>query len=301
MLSSLDPATQQFLNSLNRISDRMTQAQQRISSGLKISQVSDAPNSVSLLLQAHANLNATTQTLADLGRVKAEVDTGAQALQNAVDIFDKVQTLGAEGNTDTQTAAGRVVIAQQLDSLQQQLVGLAGTAVEGRFIFSGDSDQQVPYTYTAGQANPISAYLGSSSTRVVQHPNGTTFPDSLTAQQIFDSADPTTNVFRSIQNLSTALKNNDSATIRTVFDGLSKVGEYLNSQLAAYGNTQNKVSDATDFGNTLQVQLQTQISSLADVDLTQAILDQTQAQTQMQAALQSRAKLPRSTLFDYMG
>jgi flagellar hook-associated protein 3 FlgL len=301
MLSSLDPAAQQFLNSLNRISDRMLRAQQQVSSGLKISQVSDAPDSVSLLLQARANLNATTQTLSDLGRVKAEVDTGEQALQNAVGIFDKVQTLGAQGNTDAQTAAGRAVIAQQLDSLQQQLVGLAGTAVEGRFIFAGDTDQQVPYTYTPGQANPVSVYLGSSSTRLVQHPNGTTFPDALTAQQIFDSADPTTNVFNTIQNLSTALKNNDSATIRTVFDGLSKVGEYLNSQLAFYGNTQNKVADATNFGNTLQVQLQAQISNLADADLTQAILDQTQAQTQMQAALESRAKLPRSTLFDFLG
>ncbi len=301
MLSSLDPAAQQFLSNLNRIADRMAQAQQRITTGLKISQVSDAPESISLLLEARANLNATGQTLSNLGRVKAEVDAGEQALEGAVGIFDKVQTLGAQGNTDTLTAAGRADVAQQLDSLLQQTVGLAGTAVEGRFIFSGDTDQQAPYTYTAGQANPVSAYLGSGSTRLVQHPNGTTFSVSLTAQQIFDSADPTTNVFSAIQNLSAALKNNDSAAIHTAFDGLAKVGQYLNTQLAFYGNTQNKVADATDFGKTLQVQLETQISSFADADLTQAILDLTQAQTQQQAALESRAKLPRSTLFDYLG
>jgi flagellar hook-associated protein 3 FlgL len=300
MLSSLDPAAQQFLNSLNRISDRMTQAQQRISTGLKITQVSDAPDSISLLLQAQASLGSTEQTLSNLGRVKTEVDTGEQALQNAVSLFDQVQTLGAQGNTDTQTAAGRADIAQQLDSILQQYVGLAGTAVEGRYIFSGDSDQQAPYTYTAGAANPVSAYLGSNSTRLVQHPNGTTFSVALTAQQIFDSTDPTTNVFASIQNLSAALRANDSAAIQTAADGLSKVGEYLNSELAAYGNTQNKVTEATNFGQTLQVQLQTQISNLQDADLTQAILDLTQGQTQQQAALQSRARLPRTTLFDYL-
>ncbi len=261
MLSSLDPAAQQFLSTLNRIADRMAQAQQRITTGLKISQVSDAPESISLLLDARANLNATGQTLSNLGRVKAEVDAGEQALEGAVGIFDKVQTLGAQGNTDTLTAAGRADVAQQLDSLLQQTVGLAGTAVEGRFIFSGDTDQQAPYTYTAGQANPVSAYLGSGSTRLVQHPNGTAFSVSLTAQQIFDSADPTTNVFSAIQNLSAALKNNNSAAIHTAFDGLAKVGQYLNTQLAFYGNTQNKVADATDFGKTLQVQLETQISS----------------------------------------
>jgi len=294
MLSSLNPAYQQFLTNLNRISDRMAQAQQQVSTGLKIAQVSDAPDSIALLLQADANLSSTKQTLSNLGRVKTEVDTAEQTLESAVSQFDTVQTLGAQGNTDTQTAAGRASIAQQLDSILGEMAGLAGTQVEGRYIFSGNSDQQIPYTYTAGQANPISSYL-------VQHPNGTTFSVALTAQQIFDSADPTTNVFSAIENLSTALKNNDSAAIQTAYAGLSKVGTYLNSQLAFYGNAQNKVADATNFGNTLQLQLQTQISGLQDADLTQSILNLTQDQTQQQAALQSEARLPRSTLFDFLG
>jgi len=301
MLSSLDPSAQQFLTALNRISDRMNRAQLQVSSGRSINQVSDAPQSIAVLLGARATLNATTQTLANLGRVKTEVDAGEQALQGAVVLFDKVQTLGAQGDTDTQTASGRADIAQQLDSILQQFVGLAGTAVEGRYIFSGDADQQVPYTYTAGAANPVSAYLGTASTRQTQHPNGTTFSVALTAQQVFDSADPSTNVFSAIQSLSAALKANDSAAIQTAVDGLSKVGSYLNGELAFYGNTQNKIADATDFGNTLKVQLQTQISGLEDADTTQAILEFTQAQTQQQAALESRAKLPRSTLFDYLG
>jgi len=301
MLSSLDPASQQFLNELNRIGDRMGKAQQRITTGLKISQVSDDPASIALLLAASASLNSTAQTLSNLSRVKAEVDAGEQALQGAVGIFDKVQTLGAQGATDVLTAAGRLAIAQQLDTLLPQLVSLAGTSVENRFIFAGDTDQQAPYTYTAGQANPISAYLGSSSTRLTQHPSGTTFSLALTARQIFDSAAPATNVFSAVQNLSAVLKANDSAAIQAAVDGLSAVGEYLNGQLAFYGATQNKVADATDFGNTLQVQLQARLSNLKDADLTQSILEMVQGQTQQQAALESRAKMPRSTLFDYLG
>jgi flagellin-like hook-associated protein FlgL len=83
--------------------------------------------------------------------------------------------------------------------------------------------------------------------------------------------------------------------------GLSKVSEYLNSQLASYGNMQNVVADATQFGQTKQVQLQTLVSSLQDADLSQAIVEMNQGQTQEQAALQSRAQLPRTTLFNYLG
>jgi flagellar hook-associated protein 3 FlgL len=300
MLSSLNPAAQQFLTNLTQVSNRMAQAQLQLSSGLKIMQVSDAPDSIALLLQADANLSATNQTLTNLGQTKTEVDAGEQALETAVGVFDNVQTLGAEGNTSTLTAAGRTTISQQLNSLLQEMVGLAGTNVGGRYIFAGDSDQQIPYIYTAGNANPVSAYLGSASTRVAQYPNGTTFPVALTAQQIFDSVDPTTNVFSSIENLSTALQNNKSAAIATAFDGLANVGSYLNSQLAFYGNTQDKVADATNFGNTLQVQLQTQISGLQDANAAQSILNMTQDQTQEQAALESEASLPRKTLFDYL-
>jgi len=300
MLSSLNAAAQQFLTNLTEINQRAAQAELQISSGLKITQVSDAPDSIALLLEADANLSATNQTLTNLGQVKTEVDAGEQALQTAVGIFDNVQTLGAEGNTSTLTAAGRSTISQQLNSLLQEMVGLAGTNVGGRYIFAGDSDQQIPYIYTAGAANPVSAYLGSASTRVAQYPNGTTFPVALTAQQIFDSASPATNVFSAIENLSTALQNNNSAAIATAFDGLAGVGSYLNSQLAFYGNAQGKIADATNFGNTLQVQLQTQISNLQDANLTESILNLTQDQTQEQAALQSEASLPRKTLFDYL-
>jgi flagellar hook-associated protein 3 FlgL len=301
MLSSLNPSAQQFVDNLNTVTERMARAQQEVSSGLKVSQVSDAPDSISLLLQAHANLSSTEQTLSNLGRVKTEVDAGEKALENAVNLFEQARTLGAQGATDTQTAASRATIAQQLDSIVQEMVGLTGTNVEGRYIFSGDTDQQAPYTYNAALVNPVSAYLGAASTRLVQHPNGTTFSVALTAQQIFDSANPANNVFTAIENLSAALTANNDPAIQAAVSALPAVGDYLNSQLASYGAIQNKVARATSLGQTLQIQMRTEVGNLQDADITQAILEMTQAQTQEQAALQSRARLPRTTLFDYLG
>src|SRR5712692_6196621 len=107
MLSNLDPSAQQFLYSLNQISDRMTRAQQQVSSGLKLQQVSDAPYQISTLLEARASLDSTQQILGNLGRVKAEVDSGEQALESAVQLFDKVQTLGAQGNTSIPDTCGK--------------------------------------------------------------------------------------------------------------------------------------------------------------------------------------------------
>src|SRR6516164_7252926 len=181
MVSSLDPNAQRFLSSFNRITDVLQKTQNEISSGLRINQVSDAPDSISSLLTARANLISIQQIGSNLVRFKSEADPGEQALQSAVQLFDQVQTLGATGDTGTATASTRADIAQQLGSILEQMGGLAATQTEGRYIFSGDSDQQAPYVIDLTQSNPVSAYMGSPATRQARYPDGTTFAISETA------------------------------------------------------------------------------------------------------------------------
>lgn len=301
MISSLDPNAQQFLNNLNQISDVMNTAEQQLSSGLKIASVSDVPDEISPLLEARASLSATQQTLADLGQQTTEVNTAEQSLETAEQLFEQAQTLGAEGATSTATADQRTTLSQQIGAIMQQIVGLAGTTVAGRYVFSGDSDQTAPYTIDLTQTDPVSAYQGSAATRVAQSPNGTTFPIALTAQQIFDSADPATNVFTTLNNLRTALANNDSTGIQNAVNALPQADTYLNDQLATYGNIQDEMTNATNYGNNLQTEQQTQIANLQNADMTTAILNLTQSQTQEQAALGAEAQIPRTSLFNFLG
>jgi flagellar hook-associated protein 3 FlgL len=300
MISSLNAYNQQFLNNIQKMTGELNTDVLDISSGVEMRQVSDNPDQVSELLQARAALGSSQQVSSNLNRVTTEVNTGEQALQGAVQLFDLVQTLGAEGATATQTASSRAALAQQLQTIEQQLVGLANTSIGGRFIFAGDSDQGAPYVYDPTQANPVSTYFGSASTRVTQDAHGGIFPVALTAQQIFDSSDPATSVFGAINNLVTALNNDDQPAILTAVNGLSAVGAYLNTQLAFYGTTQNNLTSATNFAQTQQTQLQSEISGLEDTDMTRAITDMTQTQTQQQAALAAEVRIPRTTLFDFL-
>jgi flagellin-like hook-associated protein FlgL len=60
------------------------------------------------------------------------------------------------------------------------------------------------------------------------------------------------------------------------------------------------VTSALNFGQTYVTQLQSQLSGIQDADEAQAITEFTQAQTQLQAALTSRAQLPRTSLFNFL-
>lgn len=300
MISSLNASAQGFLAGVNQIQQRAQRAQQELTTGLKVNTVSDAPDQIANLWQTRSNLDQVQQINSNLNRVQTEVNTAEGVLQSTVSLVERAQTLGAQGANGTTTADTRQNLANELGSVLQELVSSANTTVEGRYIFSGDSDQQAPYSIDLTQSSPVSVYQGSSATRQVQSPDGSLFPVGLTAQQIFDSSNSQQNVFVSINNLRQALLNNDSAGALSAVGDVQTAGAYLNQQLAYYGTVQDRVSSGLDFGQNYQTQLQTQLSGIQDADETQSITELTQAQTQLQAALVSRAQLPQKSLFDYL-
>jgi flagellar hook-associated protein 3 FlgL len=275
-------------------------AEQQLTTGLKINNVSDDPSQVANLWQTRSNLDQVQQINSNLGKVQTEVNTGESVLESAVSLVQSAETLGAQGASDTSDANTRQNLAAQLGTVLQQLVSTANTSVAGRYIFSGDSDQTAPYSYDSTQSYPVSSYQGSTSTRLIQAPDGSTFQVALTAQQIFDSSNAQQNVFTSISSLQQALLSNNTSAIGSALSNVQSSDQYLNQQLAWYGTVQDRVASSLNFGQNYQTQLQTQLSGIQDADETASITDLTQAQTQMQAALEGRAQVPRTSLFDYL-
>lgn len=300
MISILSPASQNFLSGLNQIQLRLQNAQTQLTTGLKINNVSDDPTLIANLWQTRSQLTQVQQIDTNLGLVQTEVNTAESSVSSAVTLVERALTLGAQGATDTASASTRQDLAGELGSILQELVATANTSVQGRFVFSGDTDQTAPYSIDLTQSSPVSAYLGSASTRQVQSPDGTTFPVALTAQQIFDSPNAQTNVFTSINSLRQGLLNNDDTAINSALSDVQTADSYLNQQLAFYGTVQNRVDSSLTFGQNYVVQLKTQISGVEDANEAESIMNLTQAQTQLQAALQSEAQIPRTTLFDFL-
>lgn len=300
MLSGLHPSTETYLNDLERIQQRLDRAQRQISSGKRMERISDDPDQVSSLLQVRALLHRTEAVQVNLGRVQVEVDTAEQCLQSAVKLVERATVLGAQGVSGTQTAATRTSIAGEVRVLLEQLVGLTSTSVEGRYIFSGDSDQVVPYTVDLSQANGVSAYAGSGATRKTMHPTGVLFPIAMTAQELLDNADPNKNVFLAVNNLRLALENSDETAIGNAIMQLRSAGDHLNAQLAFYGTVQNQVTEAVTAASQMKVRLESELSVIEDADLAAAILESQQASYQQQAALAVKSKMPTTSLFDFI-
>ena len=75
------------------------------------------------------------------------------------------------------------------------------------------------------------------------------------------------NVFAAVQNLETALTNNDTAGITAAVTSLQSASSYLNNQLAFYGEVENRVQEATDLAQKFQTQQTTELGNLRDTDV----------------------------------
>lgn len=304
---TINASTQQYLAALQATQAKMAQAQAQLSSGYRLQQASDAPSAIGQIYEMQAQIAFNQQTQANLGSAQSELSSADTALQASIQAVESAISLAAQGGTSTASAQERANLAIQAQGIQQTLVSLSQTQLNGSYIFSGDQSTQPSYQLDPTQPDGVKQLLTTTNTRVIQDVNGTSISTARTATQIFDAQDAngnpvSGNVFAAINSLVTALQNNDQAGISAATDSLNAASGYLNGQLAFYGEAENRVSDATQLAQKFLTQDQSGLGQLQDANVPQAALALTQAQTQEQAALSVEAKIQQEpTLFSLLG
>jgi flagellar hook-associated protein 3 FlgL len=303
------PGTAWFLEGISALQNEQTQVQKELSSGYQVSDASDAPAQTPELVELGSSLAQVQAYQTNLTSVQAETSTADQSLSAAISLVQNAQSLAAEGANTTTSAATQQNLATQIQGIQQQLVSLANTTVQGRFIFGGDNDGSAPYAYDAASLTTGVNQLTTPqvSTRAITNPAGQTVYQSLTAQQIFDPTDATTglptanNTFAALESLVTDLSTHNTAGIAGDVTALSTASTYLSGQQAYYGNAEQRLTSEVNSSANQSTALQVQISGIRDTDVTQAATELTQLSTDESAAYAAQAAIPVKSLFDYLG
>lgn len=302
MTPLMSPTSEIFLSNLQQIENRISTAEQQLSSGLRVNQASDDPDQISSILQLRAQIAGVQQTQQNLSNVTPQVDSAENAIQQAIQVLDTATSLATESAGSLSTAAQRLETAPQVQGILQQLVSLSQTTVNGQYIFSGDQGDQPAYTMDA--AGGVQQVMTPGPPGQVLDANGVPISIGLTAQHIFDDggqANPAPdNVFSAVGGLLTALQNNDTTGIQNAITNLQAASAYLNNQSSFYGAAQNNITAATNSANSTLVELQQQLSNEQDADAVQASVDLQTALTAQQPAMQAQADFKPQSLFSYL-
>ncbi len=121
MIQNSDTIGQQFLTNLQLLQQQMARTQAQVSSGYRISQVSDDPGAVGDVLQLESSLGRVTQVANNLSSVSGEVNSAEAALENATTLLQQATSLGEQGASTTVSASERTGLSQQVSEILSEV------------------------------------------------------------------------------------------------------------------------------------------------------------------------------------
>jgi flagellar hook-associated protein 3 FlgL len=293
-----------FLDGISRLQQQQADTQRALSSGYRVQDAADSPSQTTALVDLGSSLAHARTYQKNLVRVQAEASAADNAVGSGISLIERARTLAIQAGNATISPVDLRNIVAQVQDIQQQLVSLANTAVEGRYIFGGNQDQSPPYQYNAASATGADRLTTATSSRVIADTQGQPVFQGLTAQQIFDPADSTGapsagNAFAALGSLLNALTTGNG--IAAALTSLQTVSSYLNQQQSRYGAAAQRLTDEQNNLASRITALETGVGSIRDTDTVRAAVDLTQESTNLSAALAAQAQIPRKSLFDYLG
>ncbi len=146
MLSGVSGLNPGFLADLNATEKRISQLNEQITSGVRVNQASDDPRAIASIIETQSEIDLTTQAQKNLQHASMVAATADGALASAASLLDQLRSLAAQGANTATSATTRASLAEQVKAVEEQLVAIANTQVEGRYVFGGDDPATQPYT-----------------------------------------------------------------------------------------------------------------------------------------------------------
>jgi flagellar hook-associated protein 3 FlgL len=298
--------TQAYLAHLDTNQKRIQDAQTRISSGLRLTGVSDDPGVLDEIYETQSRLTQIQQAQSNLHTVQARLSVSDSSLQNAVSVVQSAITLSSQGISSTVTPTQMAAMATQAEGMLEQLVSLSQTSAAGAYVFSGDDPTAPQYQLDLTQPNGVKQLSASPSTEVTLDINGIPIASAQTAVQIFDAQNATGapvagNVFKAVNDLRLALLAGDHTAVQAANSELSDALDHLNGSLSLYGAAEDQIQSAVDLADKFKLSQEDELGKAQDADVAAEATVLSQTQTLQQAALSVAAKiLEMPNLFKFL-
>jgi flagellar hook-associated protein 3 FlgL len=290
--------TQIELNAMSTADQAEQTALLQVSTGKRVNVDSDDPSAAAGEVGISAQSGDCDQFLRSIASISTELQTADSALNSGVTALQQAISLGVEGANGTMSQQDRAALANEVQSISQQMLGIANLSYNGKYIFAGTADSQPPYV-TAADGSVV--YQGNDSVNQVEIEAGESIAVNQPGSQLFSAAGAS--VFQALSDLATTLVSSSSTTddIANATNEVRNAYDQFNSARTFYGSTLDQLNASQDFLNSEQLQLTQQSSNLVGVDMNQAATNLTNAETARNAALQAAASVGNLSLFNYLG
>lgn len=289
----------------------LTKIGEQMSSGKRIVSPSDDPRAASQALVVKQD--QAIQSQYDSSRTSATATLSAQesTLQSVTDLMLKAKELVVQGSNGTLTDTDRESIATQMEGLYDQLVGLANSKdSNGLYMFSGSQGDVQPFTAdTDADGNFAMTYAGDDKALNMQVDASRSMNVNATGSDVFKvpatSKDAESDLFTTFQLAITSLRtpqtddNQDelSAQMNQVNRQIDAGSDNILQERSSIGTKLNELDVLSDIGSTRNINNESRLSDLQDLDYAEAISRYTLAQIGLEASQKMFTQVQQTSLF----
>lgn len=284
---------QNLTQSLQQTLQRMSDAQQQVSTGQRYRSFADDPAAQSSIMQSSGALRAITQYRRNVNDATARSTLEDTVLSQLGTVMDRAKQIAVQEGTSTATAATRAGAKAEVDGLIATVVGLGNTQYAGMYLFGGDNATTAPVTAAPPFYTGTAAPGGTHTTEIAA---GQLFKSNHNARELLLDS----NVLGSLRALSDALGANDAPGIGAAVGGLDGANQSVQSLVGDLGARMNQLQVAGSNLDALQSNLTSYTSNLANVDTATAATELVSRQNAYQAAMLAASRVMGLTLTNYL-
>lgn len=271
---------------LGSISTEMSKANRIVATGKRIHDLSDDPVGLVQSLKIKSGLSGLNQLGRNINLGTSWLSATEGTLTNVQDIISDAKTLSIQMATATTGQTERNSSAMAVQNMLDEIVSLANTQVNGRYIFAGSRTEASPFSQNG-------TYSGNTTAFSIKISQTETFAIGNDGSAVFG------NVFTSLSTFKTALESNDIDSIQAAIDDLGNDFDHISNTISDVGSRANRMEVKERIYQDLKITNTDRLSKIEDADITEAIMDLKGKELAYQAALASSVKVMQLSLVDY--
>ena len=298
-----------LLTNLNRGLTRLDRLNNQLGSKKQINVASDNPVKAGIILRTSSSIRETEQYIRNNGAAESWLDSADIVLKDVIAVIHRAKELGVNGASSHLDETARKALADEVAQLHGNLLQLANSTHGGRYLFSGQYTQTVPFELADPDADGISDvnFLGQllepGGDPILGYDErsidfeigvGVTMGVNMDGQKLFGP------IFDALQSLYNELSEPDPNSESDVLDGLDNALDGVMQQVSELGGKQNRVELAQERLMDLKLNLTKILSEEQDLDYAEAIMELKMEEFAYRTALSIGARIIQPSLVDFL-
>lgn len=176
---------ERVLSGLRLNLSRLVRSQEQVATGRRILRPSDDPSGTARVLGFNRQLAGTDRFINAIGLGRSVVDTGAAALETGSGILAEVRQNLIQGMNGTLSQFDRDALANEMDLLRDQMLGVANTRSGERNLFGGTQSGDAPWISQTIGGIDRAVYTGNDEEQQIRVGDGVEIGITVTGEKVF--------------------------------------------------------------------------------------------------------------------